>query len=346
MLRTGARNPVATFGLFAILMLLVLGVKYLDSARASPLKVAVADQAHTQASADLARTLRDATGITVTDTTEAQARSEAAAGTADLALIDPPGFGQRAPDARLQPANVTVVYTAGTQGQQGVAAVETAVDAVDRRSQAAPRALGVATEVRNARIGLIDLFLPGLLAFNVIQSGLMVAASTFAGYRSGGVLRRVQATGIAPSNLVLAHATASLAFGALQLALMIGLAAILFPVHIDGLALFLVTMLGYLVFLAAGFAIAGWIRDAQRAPAVATAVGMPMIFIGLLPVGLLPGAAAAVVGILPVSFVTHASRALIAGAGLGSVGGDLLWLSLWAAALLVAASRAFRWDGG
>ncbi len=60
----------------------------------------------------------------------------------------------------------------------------------------------MAIQVENAGIGLIDVFLPGLLGFNVIQAGLITAAGAFATYRTYGALRRVQATGIAPGNLV------------------------------------------------------------------------------------------------------------------------------------------------
>jgi hypothetical protein len=63
---------------------------------------------------------------------------------------------------------------------------------------------------------------------------------------------------------------------------------LLFRVHLDLGSMFVVTMLGYLVFLAAGFAISGWVRDPQRAPVVASSIGLPLVFIGLLPTQFFP----------------------------------------------------------
>lgn len=60
---------------------------------------------------------------------------------------------------------------------------------------------------------MFDAFLPGLLAMNIIQSGLLVAAGAFATYRSTGVLRRIQATGIDAGSFVLAHATSTFLLG-------------------------------------------------------------------------------------------------------------------------------------
>jgi hypothetical protein len=108
----------------------------------------------------------------------------------------------------------------------------------------------VAIQVENAGIGLIDVFLPGLLGFNVIQAGLIAAAG------------------------------------------------LLFRVHLDLSSMFVVTMLGYLVLLAAGFAISGWVRDPQRAPVVASSIGLPLVFIGLLPMQFFSGPAAAVIRVL------------------------------------------------
>jgi hypothetical protein len=343
-LKTSLRNPVASFGLFAVLMLMLAGVKYLDSARFSATSVRVADEAATPASRHLLRELRGTPGFTVGESTAADARRAVDAGQTDVAVVIPPGFGATDEAGRLRPAEVAVTYRAGGGGNQARSLIAADVDLLDRGEQGAPQLLTVRPDVRNAGLGLIDLFLPGLLSFNVIQSALMAAAGAFAGYRSAGVLRRVQATGVTPANLVLAHATALFVVGAAQVGLMLAAARLLFTVHLDLAGIFAVAMLGYLVFLAAGLAISGWVRDAQRAPAIATALGKPMIFIGLFPPQIFSGGVAAVIGMLPVSFVTHGVRMLVEGAGLSAIGADLLGLGGWAVVLLAAASGAFRWD--
>jgi len=182
-----------------------------------------------------------------------------------------------------------------------------------------------------------------VVAFNILGSALMLAAGTFASYKSTGVLRRLKATGMRPSIFVLAHSTSSFVLGMLQTAAILISAELLFGVHLDVLSLFLLLALGYLVFLAMGLAISGWIRDPQRATAVAQSVAFPMIFVALLSAAL-PASITSVTKFLPVSYITDGMQHLGEGAQLGAVQLDLVWLAGWAIVLLIAAGRVFRWD--
>ena len=100
-----------------------------------------------------------------------------------------------------------------------------------------------------------------------------------------------------------------------------------------------------LVFLALGLAISGWITDAQRAPAVAASIGVPMMFVAFFPSETLPGPASFLVNLLPISFVLDGMRHIGQGGGIGSLSTDLAPLGLWALILLLAATRTFRWEG-
>jgi ABC-type multidrug transport system permease subunit len=142
---------------------------------------------------------------------------------------------------------------------------------------------------------------------------------------------------------VLAHATSSFAVGALQTAAILVAASLLFRVHLDLVSLFLLLVVAYLVFLGMGLAISGWIKDPQRATAVAQSIAFPMIFIALLSAALPPGIAA-ITKYFPVSYVTDGMQQLGQGANLGAIEVDLVWLFAWAIALLIAAGRVFRWD--
>jgi hypothetical protein len=92
-----------------------------------------------------------------------------------------------------------------------------------------------------------------------------------------------------------------------------------------------------------GLAISDWIKDPQRATAVAQSVAFPMIFIALLSAALPPGITT-FTRYLPVSFITDGMQQLGQGATFGAVEVDLVWLLAWAIALLIAAGRVFRWD--
>ena len=345
-LTTFLRNPLPSSGLMIVLILLLFGFRALEGFQGQRLNVVVADQAHTTASDRIVAGLRrfPALNVSVADATAARARLDS--GGADLEVLIPPGLGATERTGRLAPGQVEISYRLGgsNNADQAAALVAAAVDQADREVQGAPQVLTVHIRLLNAGLGLLQVFLPGLLTFNVINAGLILAAGIFASYRSSGTLRRIQATGIGPAELVLAHAFSNLLLAGAQVLVMLVAVSLIFGTVVNIPALLAVTMLGYLVFLAIGLAVSGWVRDPQRAPVVATSIAFPLIFIGLFPSSLVAGLPGQVLALLPVSMATHALRAVVAGSGLDSFGGDLLGLAVWAMLALVAAGRVFRWD--
>jgi ABC-2 type transport system permease protein len=265
-------------------------------------------------------------------------------GKADLEVAIPSSFGQQDASGRPAPVSLEVTYRAGTAGESSLPLLKATVDSYDQNVLKEVPSVSISPAALHTRsAGPIDFLLPGIVAFNIIGSGLMLAAGTFSNYKSTGVLRRLKATGISPSIFVLAHATSSFAVGALQTAAILVAASLLFSVHLDLVSLFLLLVVAYLVFLGMGLAISGWIKDPQRATAVAQSIAFPMIFIALLSSALPPGIAA-IAKYFPVSYVTDGMQQLGQGANLGAIEVDLVWLFAWAIALLISAGRVFRWD--
>ena len=304
----------------------------------------VVDGSHSPASARIVAESARFQNLNVSLADARTARSRLESGSADLEVEIPPGLGTVDASDHLHAAEVVLTYRSGGQGEQAASLVGAAVDRADRELQNAPQVVTVRSHLLNASLGLLSLFLPGVLVFNVINAGLILAAGIFAGYRTSGTLRRIQATGVSPADLVLAHAASNLVLATAQVLLMLIAADLIFATLVPIPALLAVTMLGYLVFLGIGLAISGWVRDPQRAPVIATSIAFPLIFIGLFPPSAFGGNAGQVLGLLPVSMATHALRAIVAGSGLGSFAGDLGGLGAWAAVSLIAAGRVFRWD--
>src|SRR3984893_4419393 len=327
-LRTFLRNPLPSSGLMVVLVLLLFGFRALEGVQAQKVNVAVVDQAHTAASERIVANVRKFPSLAVSETDSRTAASKLNSGGADLVVLIPPGLGSTDSAGRVIAAPVEPNYPTGGLGDQAAALVAAAVDRADREVQAAPQLLTVKSHLLNSGLGLLQIFLPGLLTFNVINAGLILAAGIFAGYRSTGTLRRIRATGIGPAELVLAHAFSNLLLASAQVLLMLVAASIIFNSLLNVPALLAVTMLGYLVFLAIGLAVSGWVRDPQRAPVVASSIAFPLIFIGLFPSSVVSGLAGQLLALLPVSMATHALRGVVTGSGLGSFGGDLLGLAV------------------
>jgi ABC-2 type transport system permease protein len=341
------RNPLAVSSVLLISVFLILALRFVDYSKAAHVKVSVVNQAHTAVVRDLLQAIQGVSYFDVTRTTRAGAIHNLSDGTADLAVIIPasPNPASGPVHAADHATQVLVVRNPGAAADQGLLFLQLAVDRAQQQIRHAPPAVTISSSVRQTKgLGILDAFLPGLLAMNIIQSGLLLAAGAFATYRATGVLRRIQATGTGSASFVLAHATASFVLGLAQAGILLAAAVILFSLKVDVAALLAMTALGYLVFLAMGFAISGWIADAQRAPAVAASIGMPMMFLAFFPPEALPQPVTFFVGLLPITFMIDGIRHIGQGGGLESLTVDLLSLGLWAVALLLAATRVFRWE--
>lgn len=343
-LRMLIRNPAGSSSLFIALIALLVVMKVVTSGEGPHTKVDVVKLSSSAVASSVLASLTAVPTFDMTITSEADASTALRAGKTDMAIVIPSTFGDLDASGRLAPAQLQVEYRTGTGGESSLPIVKGIADTLNGQLLHETPLITLAASSLNARTyGLIDYFLPGVIAFNIIGSALMVAAGTFSNYKSTGVLRRLKATGIKPTVFVLSHASASFLFGMAQTLAIIGAAIVLFSFHLDLPTLLLVTALGYVVFLALGFVIAGWIRDGQRAAGVAQSVGMPLIFIALLSASL-PASFAAITKYLPVSYITDAMRQLGEGATISGVSADLAWLTGWALVLLVAAGRVFRWD--
>jgi ABC-2 type transport system permease protein len=343
-LRMYLRNPLASFSLVVVLAGLLLGLKVLFGGPAPHTKVTVVQASSTPGAVALFEAIEHVRTFEVTTGSSTSARRALAAGETDMVVVIPPELGTMGPEGSLQAARVSITYRVGGPGENGSQVVSRLVDVANQRLTGRPPLLTAETSALAVRgVQPIDFLLPGLLAFNIVSSALLLAAGVFAGHRTSGVLRRVKAAGVTPAAFVLAHASSSFLLGVAQTVALLGIAALLYSIHVDLMALLVATAAGYLAFLALGFAIAGWIKDAQRASAVATSIGVPMIFIGLFATALPPEISRFTEN-LPVSYLAGAMRQISEGAGVAALGWDLLGLGAWAVAFLTAAARVFRWE--
>lgn len=337
------RNPIASSSLFLALIVLLFLFKVVFGSPGPHTSVVVVDNSN-GAAAVLITDLRSVSSFDVSVTSQATARARLSQGKTDLEVVIPPEFGQQDASGHPVPIRLDVTYRAGTAGESSLPLLKATIDGyAESVLKEVPTVSISAAALHSRSAGPIDFLLPGIVAFNIIGSALMLAAGTFSNYKSTGVLRRLKATGISPSIFVLAHATSSFALGVLQTAAILVAASLLFSVHLDLVSLFLLLVVAYLVFLGMGLAISGWIKDPQRATGVAQSVAFPMIFIALLSSALPPGIAA-VTKYLPVSYITDGMQQLGQGGGFNAIEFDLVWLLAWAFVLLIGAGRVFRWD--
>jgi ABC-2 type transport system permease protein len=189
----------------------------------------------------------------------------------------------------------------------------------------------------------VDFFVPGVLALSVMSTAFTGQAIGTGFERQYGVLKRLGATPLPRSVLLLAKTLAVLAVEALQVVLVsaVGFALGWEPSG-NVLALVLLLVLGTASFSGLGLLLGGTLRG------LTTLAAANLLWFVLLVLGgvLFPlsefGSFADVLRWLPTAALSAGLRSLLVGGDL--VARDVLALAGWSVLSLAAAARLFRWE--
>lgn len=267
-------------------------------------------------------------------------------GDRDLVLV----FGP-APAAGTPGVALYYDETQGPTGRVAIGAVRqvlfevAAGTAGDGRSPLAIAEQGISAE----DISFIDFFVPGILAMSLMNSGVIGLSTAFVIYRERGILRRIKVTPFPLTSFILARVLSQLIVAVAQSLILVGLARLIFGLDVRGnpLLILVVILVGALAFLAIGFAISGFARNAETAASYANLVTFPMLFLSGVFFGIesAPAWLQPITRVLPLAYLVDALREpMTRGRGLGAVWLDLVVLVATFAVAMVFAVRFFRWD--
>ncbi len=189
-----------------------------------------------------------------------------------------------------------------------------------------------------------DFFVPGVLALAVMSTAFTGQAIGVGFERQYGVLKRLGATPLPRSVLLLAKTLAVLVVELLQVTLLslVGLALGWEP-RGSVLSVLALVVLGTAAFSGLGLLLGGTLRGLTTL-AAANLLWFVLLVLGgvLFPVSAF-GAAESVLSLLPTAALSHGLREVLVD-GVGLPLRDLAALAVWAVASLAAASRLFRWE--
>jgi ABC-2 type transport system permease protein len=196
----------------------------------------------------------------------------------------------------------------------------------------------------------VDFLLPGSIAFAVIATSLVSLGITTAYDRHYGVLKRLGGSPLSRPELIAAKLAAVLVVETLQVALLVGVAALGLgwqaPADASAGLVVVAVLLGTLAFAGLGLLLAGVLR-AETMLAVANILFVANLALGgiVVPVDHLPAPLAAIAGALPAAALSDALRvALGSSPAPPDAGGPLAILALWGAGAVLLAARTFRWE--
>ena len=339
--------------LFPVMFIVIFGLFNLGGGPGSA-RLAVIDQADNDLSQRLVDGLRGIEYFNFADlASEDAAREAIQAGDLAAAVVVPASFGVGDPASsggRPSPTELTVYYdrSSPTQYQIVQSVLNQIVGEINLSAMGVPQLLTLNEEaVQSRQFSFIDFLLPGIMGMGLMFNGLVGIAVDITRYREQRILKRIRATPLPPRTFVLGQVLAYLVVVVLQATLIILVAKLLFGANVYGslVLLYALALLGTLIFLNIGFAIAGASRTPNGASGLANVIAFPMMFLSgtFFPTASLPPTIGAVVQYLPLTPVMDAMRAVSLNAEpLAALGSQLLLIGAWIVVSFALAASTFR----
>ncbi|MBI2760206.1 MAG: ABC transporter permease [Chloroflexi bacterium] len=269
----------------------------------------------------------------------------------DLYAVVSLPVAQPSSGARQQTTSVLVYLdpSRGSAEQIVRPIIRQVIDGVDQQLSGRPQLLSVEERsVRSDNLTYFDFFLPGVIGFSIMQSG-MFAAIPLVQLRMTRVLKRFGATPVSRWSVLGSQVVARLLLALATTAVLLGVGKALYNIHISanwpGMIAFV--LLGGLVFLCLGFAVSGLAPTEESVPALVQVVSFPMMFLAgvFWPIENFPSFIQPISRALPLTFLGDGLRqTMVGGAALNPMWVDYLVLLGWALVSLVLAVRLFKWE--
>ena len=289
--------------------------------------------------------LRPMKTLKIREGEEAAELAELKKGDRALVLVIPPTFRPTGTDSLTLYVNAEKPQ----ETQAGRIIIQRALDELVFQSNNIPRPTMHAELVNSRNLTYIDFLLPGVLAMSIMNSGIFGVAFGFVVLKKRGILRRLLATPMSPSDFLISQVVSRLFVLMLQVAIMIGAGMLFFKLHFIGsmFNMFVVGILGSIVFLSIGFALSGTSKSEDQVAPLANIVTLPMMFLSgvFFSRSSLPGIAHDITGFFPLTYLADGLRNVaIEGATLTMIWPQLLGLTVWSIVMIYVATKAFKWE--
>ena len=194
----------------------------------------------------------------------------------------------------------------------------------------------------------IDFLIPGLLAMNIMGSGVWSIAFSIVTARNKKLLKRLVATPMSRAQYLFSFLVSRLVFLVAEVIVLVGFGALVFGVPVRGslVTLGVVCLLAALAFSAVGLLVSSRAKTVEAVSGLANLVMLPMwIFSGIFfSSSNFPTAFQPVIRALPLTATADALRAvMLRGAALTALGGQLTVIVIVLVGAFVVALRIFRW---
>lgn len=299
------------------------------------------------AASDLISRIRGVRTFEVTEGTRESEMAELGKGERDLVLVVPAGYDS---------ASVTALTAFGDLEarpqvtQLGGLVLQRVLDETAFAAAPGVRRTTLSTvPFKSRNLTYMDFLLPGILSMSIMQMGIFGVAFGFVTLKKRGILRRLWVTPIRPNDFIVAQVAMRLLVLLLQMSIMVGVGVVFLNLHFIGnLALiYLLGILGAVVFLGFGFALAGISKSEDQVAPLANIITLPMLALSgiFFSRSNLPGFVRLLTGVFPLTYLADGVRSVaIDGATILQVMPQILGLVIWGVLSCAVAVRLFRWE--
>ncbi len=279
LLRGYVRDRTALFFSLVVPLMLMVIFGYLNLGDFGRVSIAIDDQAKNQASRQLVDILKGISTLNLSEQSTEDALTHLKRTELDMLVVIPSDF-VIAPARPGQTVPQLTVYGDDARPQQVAVGRQIIAQVIDRLSfavtQTAPVIAVKDETVQGVRLRYVDFLVPGILGVNIMQLAIFSVAFALVADKQRGVLRRIMATPVRVTSLLAAHVMTRLVIAAGQVAVLLLVALVLFNVTIvGGLGpLVVVALIGTILFLTIGFALAGWATSENQVPAIAREISV------------------------------------------------------------------------
>jgi len=197
-------------------------------------------------------------------------------------------------------------------------------------------------------LGFVDAMVPAYAAMIVATSSIMSLSIHVADSRERGVLRRYRSAPLRPLAVLGGQVIPIFLLTLLGLVILIAAGLAVYRLHLPahGLSVLAGFVLSCLSFFALGFVLAALMPTARSAQVVAMVLYYPMIFLSgsSIPTEVLPAGVRRVAAVLPLTPVVNLMRGLWRGEAWGRHLGDAVFLAAVFVVGSLVAAKTFRWE--
>lgn len=273
----------------------------------------------------------------------AQALRDLRNGDYGLVVMLPPNVGE-------EPGVTARAYYSETNvqvNQMALAALRRFFDEFNLQAANVQPLVAVEAQPIKARdVGFMDFLVPGILGMAVMQYGILGMATILVDYREKRILRRIQTTPIPVGAFVIAQMAAYMLMALIQSGIILGAGtAVGAELPPNFFWVFPLALLGDVVFLGLGVAVARVCKTTAAAAGMGNAVTMPMMFLSgvFFPLDQLPKVLGKVMEFSPLALLLDSLRSILLERNpVSTVWDEVVLLALWAMAVTVLAAKSLR----